>query len=344
LDYYLGDPVSSSLVISKFRKHKGFDHDMEIEDRDAYSKLAYSVSQPLSYYALEDGSFAGYYVAHGYYREPGNAGYDAPEEDDDTSTGMGKHWMTCVDRSNGTQIPCVLKEGDPYVVCQDGHESSTRPGLCEVIDVCPGQPDCSIFSVSEGEAYDKNATSAHEECLANLKYCRQYTIETNTETKPRGALPLTLICIDENGQFTDTGSVLDPRGDSRDPKTNTVDQCTYDDGTAVTRRLAADFAYCGRRPRENNDEDDNTADANNSSVYETCDDAFAGMFHAFPYDPRYREWYQLTKEYQRSNWSPPYIYVPNLKVGLTYTEPLYDIDDQGRQIFAGALAVDFRCK
>jgi hypothetical protein len=59
LQFYLGDPVATNQVIVNFRENGGFVNNMEAADRNLYLALAYSVSQPLVYYGLEDGTCPG---------------------------------------------------------------------------------------------------------------------------------------------------------------------------------------------------------------------------------------------------------------------------------------------
>ena len=60
LDFYLGGPMNVNEIIHNFRFNDGFPNDMLAADRDLYLKLAYSVSQPLVYFGLEDGTCIGY--------------------------------------------------------------------------------------------------------------------------------------------------------------------------------------------------------------------------------------------------------------------------------------------
>ena len=60
LDFYLGGPMNVNEIIHNFRFNDGFPSDMLAADRDLYLKLAYSVSQPLVYFGLEDGTCIGY--------------------------------------------------------------------------------------------------------------------------------------------------------------------------------------------------------------------------------------------------------------------------------------------
>lgn len=59
LDFYLGDPVAVNQLIDNFRTNGGFINQLKAPDRDLYLSLAYSVSQPLVYYGLEDGTIPG---------------------------------------------------------------------------------------------------------------------------------------------------------------------------------------------------------------------------------------------------------------------------------------------
>ncbi len=59
LDFFLSGPVDTAKVLSSFRTNGGFPNSMEAADRDLFLKLAYSVTQPLVYFGLEDGTCPG---------------------------------------------------------------------------------------------------------------------------------------------------------------------------------------------------------------------------------------------------------------------------------------------
>jgi hypothetical protein len=59
LHSFLGDPVATNQLIANFRKYGGFANNMEAADRDVVLALAYSVSEPLVYNGLEDGTCPG---------------------------------------------------------------------------------------------------------------------------------------------------------------------------------------------------------------------------------------------------------------------------------------------
>jgi hypothetical protein len=178
------------------------------------------------------------------------------------------------------------------------------------MEICPNQPDC--------EEND-------EDCKANLKWCRQYIIKkapSNTGETGLGFVPLTNFCHNVRGQFTqERGQAIDPVGESREGKDLT--SCKFGDGSLVQRSLTGDYAACG---------------------VQVCDTTFVGGFESNEYDPRYRSWYINTKTLQKPNWLPPYPFF-SLGIGVTYARPIYSEDEAtGRQVFAGVLAVDYRCK
>jgi hypothetical protein len=59
LDFFLSGPVDTGKVLSGFRRNGGFPHDMNAADRNDFLALAYSVTQPLVYFGLEDGTCPG---------------------------------------------------------------------------------------------------------------------------------------------------------------------------------------------------------------------------------------------------------------------------------------------
>jgi hypothetical protein len=233
---------------------------------------------------------------------------------------MEKHLNSCVNGFTGAPMECILPHGLDYISCQDGLGDDS--GLCEIMKLCPNQPDCaSIYA---------DSLLQQQECIASLKYCRQYTIETNFANDGRGYIPLTNFCIDDTGHFSEqVGGVIDPRGTERD--TDMFTTCTHGNGDVVKRNLTGSYAACGGG--EDEDEDD-----------QVCSTVFAAGYESFEYDPRYRPWYTKTKKSQKPIWLPPFSFF-TLGIGVTYTRSIYETDEAtGRQIFAGVLAVDYRCK
>jgi hypothetical protein len=208
--------------------------------------------------------------------------------------------------------------GAEYISCQDGLGDVT--GVCERMELCPNQPFCNaLTSVTERET-----------CEATLKWCRQYTIKQaplNVETTGMGMIPITSLCHDNQGRFSqEPGKVVDPFGSER-VKVNKEDlvTCTYGDGTLVKRSLTGAYAACG-------------------AAGKVCSTVFEGGYATGKYDPRGRPWYTQTKELQHAHWTAPYPFY-SLGIGVTFAQPIYTQDEEtGRQVFAGVLAVDYRCK
>lgn len=178
-------------------------------------------------------------------------------------------------------------------------------GLCPQMQPCPNQV-CN-----------------DEDC--ETKWCRQYDIvqaPTDVEVTGRGYIPITNFCHNDRGQFSqEPGAVLDPFGDDRETPERT--SCRFGNGDLVQRNLTGDYAACGGK---------------------VCDTVFAGGYSESEYDPRYRPWYINTRELQKPNWTPPFAFF-TLGLGITYAEPIYTTDeDTGRQVFAGVIAVDYRCE
>ena len=59
LTVYMRVPVTTNLIISKFRLLDVFPHSLRAADRDAYLGLNNALSLPILYYGLEDGSISG---------------------------------------------------------------------------------------------------------------------------------------------------------------------------------------------------------------------------------------------------------------------------------------------
>ena len=315
LSYYMSQAVETNKIISNFRYSGGFPSNLAASDRDAYLVLDNSLLMPLIYYGLEDGSITGYYkggsTTMGYYREPGNSGYDV------TDTSMEKHLKSCIDKNDGRPTECIMNPGDSYVECIDDCELA----LCPDED---SQRDCSALEDSESKA----------SCEAKQKWCPQYRIKEHDDNVTRGFIPLTNYCHDVRGLFTqepgktvigytpstyDLGAVVNPADGSS--AVHELGECYHDSTTLVNRSLSGEYAYCGGNG-------------------EICDTTFVGGYESNEYDPRYRPWYIDTKAGQKAVWLDPYPFF-DLGLGITNAHPIYDIID-GKNVFAGVLAVDYR--
>jgi len=311
LDFYLGGPVASVEVIKNFHENNGFAHDMDARDRDPFLTLAYSVSQPLVYMGREDGLCTGYYWSHGYYREPGNSGYST------NNLEMEKHFTSCVDGETGNSTLCLLESGSNYISCKDG--IGDESGICQRMERCPSQ--------SQPECEDTD-----EECKKQLKWCREYTIETipegsneqqkQSQSSGLGYVPITNMCMNKQGRFSQTANdVIAQDGGDRD--TTEFTTCHFGNGDPVQRYTTGSYAACGSEKDE-------------------CHTAFVGGYSSSEYDPRYRPWYIEIKEKQKPVWLPPYPFF-SLGIGITYAQPFYSIDEiTGRNVFDGVIAVDYR--
>ena len=205
-------------------------------------------------------------MSNGYYREPGNDGYDI---NDPT---MEKHLKSCVN-TFGEPVDCLLPPGAEYIQCVDDD--------CEALEPCAdeqSQINCGRLEFQQEK----------DDCENNKKWCRKYTIEkalddTVTENTGLGFVPLTNFCHDANGRFTqEFGLAIPPDGSPG------VGKCYYGDGaTLVNRFLEGPYDYCGLNG-------------------EICNHTFSGGYASFDYDPRYRPWYYVTKELQVPNWLPPF--------------------------------------
>ena len=230
---------------------------------------------------------------------------------------MEKHLKSCIDKSDGSPTECILKPGDSYVECVD----DCALALCLDED---SQRDCSAFEDADAKA----------SCEAKQKWCPQYRITTHDDNVTRGFIPLTNYCHDVRGLFTqkpgetvigytpstyDLGAVVNPADGSS--AVHKLGDCFYADGGLVNRSLSGEYAYCGGNG-------------------EICDTTFVGGYESNEYDPRYRPWYIDTKAGQKAVWLDPYPFF-DLGLGITNAHPIYDIID-GKNVFAGVLAVDYR--
>jgi hypothetical protein len=152
------------------------------------------------------------------------------------------------------------------------------------------------------------------------KWCRNYEIQEYVEQDLLlGYVPMTYHCMDEQGAFSQTlGRVQNesPEGIISDGT------CTFEDGTLVDRVLTGPFANCAM---EDGGE---------------CSTTYLGAYMYSNYDPRWRDWYIDCREAQVPRFSDPYIFFNFGTVGITYTHPIFNVDAQGRDAFAGVLGVD----
>ena len=256
------------------------------------------------------------YFDFGLYREPGNDGYSIRD------ASMQKYLKACVNTQTGEPEECRLQVGDNYIQCVDRNDTNatgtSSSSTCPVLQPCPTQPLCN--STTSGS----NDTGSTCEII----WCRQYTIQTvsidnvvNTTNNSTnlGYIPATQYCHTSKGKFSqDLGVIESPDGTS-----TKLGNCYFGDGiTLVQRNLSGLYAYCDGRV--------------GNTTYE-------GGYESFYYDPRFRPWYTSTKENQMPMWSAPYAFAV-LGIGVTYSRPIYETLEDGKQVFAGVLGVDYRRK
>jgi len=331
----MGTPTILLLQLQRYRENGGFPSDLGASDRNAFFRLndAFMETYPQFqsiYYGLEDGVFAG----HGFsskianYREPGHSGYEIVMEDDgDAASGrakdesMEKHYGACVNSTVGGEIPCLMNTGGKYTQCTAmAPSSSTGPLFEDGEEEAPPLFDCLLekctdeASQRDCDALTNNETE-HSECLANIKWCSSYIIKEAFDNETLGFINRGTHCIDRTG----VPSQMLEEVVQRD--TMELGNCYYKDGsTLVHRDRVGDFAYCG----------------GNGKV---CNDTFVGAYISRDYDPRWRGWYIATKELQKPNWSPPYPFFRDLEMGITFSVPIYSMQDD-KNVFAGVLAID----
>ena len=326
IDDAMTNPVVATGLQSKYRANFGFNNFIAAQDRDEYLKLSYSLLQELRvdlvYFGLEDGTFMG----HGNggwatYREPGTSGYPTTFSNtnfSDTSidivTEQGKfswYYDTCVDLETGEAQNCTMEVGSEYIQCVQN---------CSFVE-CPSSDD---------DNYSHNETQ---------KWCQQYEIKIVTEDQAGqlGFVPRNYHCHDQYGRITEAeGKVLiGGYGAHIDNGYQGMElgNCYYEDRiTLVQRNVVGPYAYCGG------------VGGGTSSVpaSTSCNTTYLGAYRSRDYDHRYRSWYVNTKLVQKPHWSTPYPFFTNLELGITYCQPLYSIDAQGRQVFDGVLAIDHR--
>ncbi|KAL3930408.1 MAG: hypothetical protein SGBAC_011774, partial [Bacillariaceae sp.] len=303
IDRFLASAVDTLKVFADFYDLRGFPNDLTATDRSQARRYMYSLISALEetglkpFYGLEDGTLMGYW--HGptnqvpilAYREPGNSGYEVSANITNVTDSLMKYYNVCLDSTNGQNSTCAMAPDRPlYTSCID--DCALVPCEADGAVLCPNY---EILELSEGETF--------------------------------GFVPSSMNCIDDDGAFSQTsGEVLveSPGG------VNPNGDCTFGDGTLVSRELEGPFASCG--PAEGN-----------STGNKICSTTFIGANDYINYDPRWRGWYIDCKKAQVPRFSDPYIFFTFGAIGITYTHPIFrtvDGTEDGQKVFHGVLAAD----
>eukprot|EP00980_Cylindrotheca_fusiformis_P001814 scaffold408_cov71-Cylindrotheca_fusiformis.AAC.15 len=311
VDRFLDTPLVASTVFRDFYNLRSFPNDLKASDRDTFAqKYLYSLVLALNftglkpYYGLEDGTFLGY--LHADTTQVPRLVYREPGNSgylfDDPE--LGKYWNTCVNPITGTPRPCELstESNTTFISCIND---------CELIS-CPSSSDDN--------------------------FCNNYEILSLDNQKNQtelGYIPMSTYCIDRFGGFSqEPGSVLTQESGVL---TN-EGTCTFLDGiTPVERNITGPFANC----QPGNDANDVCSITTNETDVRICNNTFAGAYESTNYDPRWRKWYIDCRTMQVPRFSDPYVFFTTGIFGLTYTYPLYKLDEmQGLNVFEGVVAVD----
>ncbi|CAJ1969720.1 unnamed protein product [Cylindrotheca closterium] len=310
IDRFLASAVDTLAVFADFYDLGGFENELQAADRAQSRRYMYSLIAALQdtglkpFYGLEDGTLVGYW--HGSqnqvpiltYREPGNSGYEVTDNITTAATadGLLKYYNVCLNATNGQNSTCAITPDRPlYTSCNN--ECALVPCEGDGAVLCP---DYDILELSEGENF--------------------------------GYVPTTMNCINEDGEFSQTpGEILveSPSGVIPDG------DCTFMDGTLVSRELEGPFAACG--PTEEGGNGTTTTDN------KVCSTAFIGANDYINYDPRWRGWYIDCKKALVPQFSDPYIFFNFGAIGITYTHPIFrtvDGSEDGQKVFHGVLAAD----
>ena len=133
-------------------------------------------------------------------------------------------------------------------------------------------------------------------------------------------MPTRYLCVNAAGQPDGTpGAVV------QHLSTGELGNCLYLDGTTPvdpTVVSTGDFAYCG----------------GNGAI---CNNTYPGAYANSTYDPRFRPWYIETRDLQQPIWSAPFLFFDDVVFGITYSQPIYEHDAMGRQVFKGVIAYDY---
>jgi len=329
----LSKPVSAVRLKVEYRSNGVFKHDLEGPDREHDLRIneVFRRVNPQGVYALYYGLENGYFLSTAFnrrvslYREAGDSGYIVhqnasnpdPVSDVAELEAFRKHYRTCVDES-GQAIPCDMSPGGPYIKCLDG---------CKLVR-CPdedSQRDCDGKSDGDNGGESGNdspvlSEKEQEKCWSEVKWCRNYEkriYEPQARHRQRGYVPRVVLCIDSAGIPSQTPGRVVPGNYARLPtpalavnETSSpsshndsggkgdgeerLGNCYYADRvTLVNRSLVGPYAYCGGNNNSENGEVDE------------CNGTFVGAYAQHDFDPRWRGWYEVTKQSQKKNWSPP---------------------------------------
>lgn len=298
------------------RSNGVFADNLSAADRDAFLRMNAASMEAFPqfdgiYFGLEDGTFAAHTRNNGaYYREPGYSGYLIAGDDGSKvveNPAMEKYYKACINSTSGENLPCQMKAGKNYTECTAKaiHKAGDDAPLFDCV-----LKRCACESVGT------------DQCEENVKWCSSYDIKQAPDNVTLGYIPLSGYCIDRTGVPTQTRAIEGGGVAIEDQEEGGA--CYYSDKvTPVERSFEGDFAYCGGHGA-------------------VCNGTFYGAYMSTNFDPRWREWYTITKAIQRPNWSPPYIFftVPPAP-GTTFSVPIYTVQDDGRNVFAGVLGLDY---
>lgn len=317
---FMGTPIAILRQLDGFRANGGLT--LAAPDRDAFLRLNYASLAAFPqldgiYYGTEDGMFTGHFRGQwfgckiAWYREPGHSGYaiaagEGREAAEDPA--MEKHYLACVNPL-GESVPCQMTPGGKYTRC-NALATKAEGGAAPIFD-------CELKRCAD-EASQTNCENENwAECQKHIKWCSSYVIEEAPNNMTLGYVARSAHCTNSAGVPTQT------QGDVGIEEDKGGGNCYYEDGvTFVDRQLGGDFAYCGGDGK-------------------VCNNTFVGALFSSNYDPRWREWYIDTKRKQKPNYSPPYPFFDKLELGITYSVPIYIMQDDGLNVFAGVLAVDY---
>ena len=301
-------PASSIELWKKFYALEGFPNALKATDRDTTLAYMYSIVVVLGemssgirpYYGSEDGLFLGYVGADK------DIHYREPGESGyDPSLDSYEselYFHTCVNETTGEQEQCLMNEEAQYISCRNN---------CTVLVRCTdplSQTNCSALSAGDQK----------EACKTRVSWCSEYTIEKTESSKTLGYIPNNVACYNQLGRMSQIPGKVLIRSDGTGSKE--LGTCTFMNDKPVNNTISGPYEYCGGNG--------------------THCEPFHGVYRTYNYDPRFRSWYMECRKEQRKRWSDPYIFFSTGTLGMTWTDPFYRSDEQGRSIFTGVLAAD----
>jgi hypothetical protein len=313
LDTVMNAPLQAVRVLQTFNDNQGFrPSGLHAAGRDQITTFLFSLIQSFNglklYFGTELGEYFAMFQTEAVYREPGNSGYAI----DDVN--MSKYFSVCVNGTDGSKQNCSMAVNDSFIQCVDN---------CQLVP-------CLINGTNTSTTTDHCPLNPNQNCTDTI-WCSDYTVGVVHANQTLGFVPAGYQCINQYGMISqEPGKVISFYADSTNFQNDLVGSyypngtCAHYDQSPVSDVVQGNFAYCNGK---------------------VCNDTYIGCMRTVNYDPRLRPWYMDTKQLQREAWSQPYPFATHSNIfGITYAEPFYLTQDNGKKVFAGVFACDYTLK